>query len=52
MIHTLTISKCILSVIVLFISSTLLMAQNPVPFLSQPLVPDAIAPGVPGCRLL
>ena len=26
----------------------MLMAQNPVPFLSQPLIPDAIAPAPPG----
>jgi hypothetical protein len=40
----------ILGIVVLLISSTLiLMAQNPVPFVNQPLVPDAIAPaGAPG----
>ncbi|MGA8879100.1 MAG: VCBS repeat-containing protein, partial [Candidatus Korobacteraceae bacterium] len=39
-------------VIVLFASSApTLMAQNPVPFLSQPVVPDAIAPGVPTATL-
>jgi hypothetical protein len=40
----------ILGIVALLISSTLiLMAQNPVPFANQPLVPDAIAPaGAPG----
>lgn len=33
----------------LVISATLIVvAQNPVPFLSQSLVPDAVAPGPPG----
>lgn len=35
-------------VAVLLISSTLLVAQNPVPFLDQPLAPDAIAPASAG----
>ncbi|MGA2905996.1 MAG: VCBS repeat-containing protein [Candidatus Korobacteraceae bacterium] len=39
----------IFSVVVLLLASTLVvMAQNPVPFISQPLVPSAFAPSVPG----
>ena len=34
-------------VLVLFLSA-MLPAQNPVPFLTQPLIPDAIAPAPPG----
>ncbi len=45
--HTFSVPRCILSIVVPFISS-MLMAQNPVPFLSQPLIPAAIAPGPPG----
>ena len=42
----------IVSVLVLVISSSLIvMAQNAVPFLGQPLVPDAVAPGGPGFTL-
>ena len=33
----------IFSVVVLLLSGTLVVAQNPVPFINQPLVPDAIA---------
>jgi hypothetical protein len=39
----------IFSVVALLLGSTLIvMAQNPVPFISQPLVPSAFAPSVPG----
>ena len=39
----------VFSVVALALSPILIvMAQNPVPFINQPLVPDAIAPGVPG----
>ncbi len=49
MTRKLTIYTRIFSVVVLLISSALIvMAQNPVPFISQPLVPDAIAPSAPG----
>ncbi len=45
----LSIQARIFSVVALLISSMLIaVAQNPVPFISQPLVPDAIAPGPPG----
>ena len=37
--------------IVALLISPLLMAQNPVPFLSQPLVPDAITPKPPAAML-
>jgi len=46
--HAFTVAKCILSTFLLFVSSILISAQNPVPFLSQPLVPAAIAPARPG----
>jgi len=51
MTRKLTVRARIFCVIALMISSTVsVMAQNPVPFLSQPLVPDAVAPapGGPG----
>ena len=50
MTRKLTLHARVFSVVALLLSSTLIvMAQNPVPFLNQPLVPDAIAPaGVPG----
>jgi len=39
----------IFSVVALLLLSTLIVtAQNPVPFISQPLVPSAVAPSVPG----
>lgn len=39
----------IFSVVTLVLLSTLILtAQNPVPFISQPLVPSAFAPSVPG----
>jgi len=48
----LSIQAHIFSVVVLLISSALIvMAQNPVPFISQPLVPDAVAPSVPGVTI-
>ncbi len=50
MTHTSTVPRCIFSIVVLFISS-MLVAQNSVPFLNQPLIPDAIAPGLPGLTL-
>jgi VCBS repeat protein/IPT/TIG domain-containing protein len=31
--------------IYLILASTLVLAQNPIPFVNQPLVPDAVAPG-------
>src|SRR5271165_2366600 len=52
MTRTLRVPARIVSVLALVISSSLVVvAQNPVPFLSQPLVPDAVAPGVPGFTL-
>jgi hypothetical protein len=43
----LNVQSLTFGVVVLFIWSTLIvMAQNPVPFVNQPLVPDAVAPGV------
>ncbi|MGA2372192.1 MAG: FG-GAP repeat domain-containing protein [Candidatus Korobacteraceae bacterium] len=35
-------------VILLLLSTTIVTAQNPVPLISQPLVPSAFAPSVPG----
>ncbi len=43
----------IFSVVALLLASTLTVAaQNPVPFISQPLVPDAVAPCVPGVTVV
>jgi hypothetical protein len=48
MTHALIVLTRVFGVVVLLISSTLISAaQNPVPFLSQPLIPDAIAPAGP-----
>lgn len=44
MTRTFAVLRCMLSLILLFISSLLMQAQNPVPFLSQPLIPAAIGP--------
>jgi len=43
------LSVAILTVITLL--ATPAVAQNPVPFIDQPLIPDAIAPGSPGFTL-
>jgi hypothetical protein len=49
MTRKLTVHSRILSVVALLILSTLIVvAQNPVPFVNQPLVPDAVAPAPPG----
>src|SRR5579863_1675448 len=37
--------------IFLMLASTLMLAQNPVPFVNQPLVPDAAPPGGPAFTL-
>ncbi len=53
MTHKLTLQARIFSVLALLIWSTLIVvAQNPVPFIGQPLVPDATAPGAPGAPSL
>jgi hypothetical protein len=38
----------VFSVIFLFASARIVIAQNPVPFINQPLVPDAVAPAPSG----
>jgi hypothetical protein len=49
MTRKLTLPVGIFGVIALLLSSTAtVLAQNPVPFINQPLVPDAVAPGAPG----
>jgi hypothetical protein len=49
MTHKFTVCTRIFSVVALLLSSTLIvMAQNPVPFINQPLVPDAFVPIAPG----
>ena len=49
MTRTLPMATHVLSVVFLFIFSGLIVqAQNPVPFLTQPLVPAAFAPAPPG----
>ena len=49
MTRKLTVHSRIFSVVALLILSTLIVvAQNPVPFVNQPLVPDAVAPAPPG----
>ncbi len=49
MTHKLTLLLRIFGFATLLLASTLIvMAQNPVPFINQPLVPDAIAPAAPG----
>jgi hypothetical protein len=49
MICKLTFPVRIFSIVTLLLLSALIVtAQNPVPFISQPLVPSAIAPNVPG----
>ena len=48
MTRTVSAGVFVFSMIALFISAQTVTAQNPVPFLSQPLIPDAIAPGPPG----
>ena len=50
MTRTVSFAVCALSLIALFVSAQIVIAQNPVPFLSQPLTPDAIAPIVPVLR--
>ena len=46
MTRKLTLPVRMFSVLALLLSATLIVtAQNPVPFINQPLVPDAIAPG-------
>src|SRR5437762_11012278 len=37
--------------LILFCATLLAQAQNPVPLINQPLVPDAVAPGGPGFTL-
>jgi hypothetical protein len=49
MTHKFTVCTRIFSVVALLLSSTLIVvAQHPVPFINQPLVPDAFVPIAPG----
>ncbi len=41
------IHRCIFRIVVLLLSSLLIAAQNPVPFLTQPLIPSAMIPERP-----
>ncbi len=50
--QTLTLAICVIAAVAIFGMLTAhAMAQNPVPFASQPLVPDAVAPGGAGFTL-
>lgn len=48
----LPLSRYSLQLVILFTTSTILVAQNPVPFISQPLVPTSTSPGGQGFTLV
>ncbi len=44
-------ARTLITLVLLLSSTAMVIAQNPVPFLAQPLIPDAIAPAAPGLTI-